>query len=198
MAAAAHLRRLRETLDGPVTLGELSARLGREGIGLLSFLISLPFLQPVPLAGLGTPLGLMLVALGVQLACGHDAPVLPRFVRERRLERATVDRLLGAAERLFGALERVARPRWPAVARSPRAYGAAIVLLGLVFALPVFVPFGNPLSAAPLALIGLAMLEDDGLLGALGLAGTGLSLAYHAAFFRLMWTGGHALFGRHA
>ncbi|MFI5347411.1 MAG: exopolysaccharide biosynthesis protein [Elusimicrobiota bacterium] len=196
MPAAAHLRRLRETLTGPVTLGDLVARLGKEGLGLLAFLISLPFLQPIPLAGLGTPIGLMLMALGVQLALGREAPALPRFVAERRLEKETVDRLLNAAERILGAVEKIARPRWSFAARSPRTYGTALVLLGFILAVPIFVPFGNPITAAPLALIGLALLEDDGLLGLLGLTGTAVTLAYHGAYLRLLWIGARVFFAK--
>jgi hypothetical protein len=188
MAAAAHLHRLRETLNGPVTLGELSAKLGREGIGLLAFLCALPFLQPIPLAGLGTPVGLLLAAVGLQLARGHDSPFLPRFAAERRLEEATVARLLSLAEKFLGYAERIARPRWPALANSPKLIGAAIIALASVMIVPVFVPFGNPLTAAPLALLGLALLEEDGLLCALGLAGTVVDIAYHAAFARLIWS----------
>ena len=189
MSAAAHLRRLRETLDGPVTLGELSARLGRDGVGLTAFLCALPFLQPIPLAGLGTPVGLLLIATGVQLARGRENPALPRFVASHRLEAATVKRLLAAAATVLAGAERVARSRWRPLANSPRLFGAAIVLLGAILAVPVFVPFGNPLTAAPLALLGLAILEEDGLLGALGLAGALLALAYHAAFAGLIWNG---------
>ncbi|MDE2141405.1 MAG: exopolysaccharide biosynthesis protein [Elusimicrobia bacterium] len=197
MPAAAHLRRLRETLDGPVTLGELVSRLGREGIGLLVFVLALPFLQPIPLAGLGTPVGLLLIALGLQLIQGRDEPKLPRFVMARRLEKATVDRLLAAAERLLGIIERFARPRWDFAARSPRVYGTSIVFLGLLFAIPVFVPFGNPIAAAPLAALGLAMLEDDGLLGALGVGGTAFAWAYHGAYARLIWAAIRAFMARH-
>ena len=187
MAAAAHLHRLREHLSGPVTLGELSKRLGREGIGLLAFLCALPFLQPIPLAGLGTPIGLVLAAIGIQLARGHETPYLPRFVAERRLEAATVARMLAAAEKLLGFTERFTRPRWAALAKSPRLIGASLVALGAIMFVPVFVPFGNPLTAAPLALFGLALLEEDGLFCALGLAGTLATLAYHAAFAELAW-----------
>jgi len=187
MAAAAHLRRLREHLSGPVTLGELSKKLGREGIGLLAFLCALPFLQPIPLAGLGTPIGLLLVAIGVQLARGHETPYLPRFVADRRLEAATAQRMLGAAEKLFGFMERFARPRWPSIVKSPRLIGAAIVVLGCIMIVPVFVPFGNPLTAVPLALLGLALLEEDGLLCALGLAGTLTTMTYHGAFAAMAW-----------
>jgi hypothetical protein len=174
MPAAAHLRRLREALDGPITFRDLVARLGREGIGLLAFLLALPFLQPIPLAGLGTPVGILLMALGLQLALGHDTPALPRFVADRRLEKETVDRLLSGAERVLNAVSRIAKPRWAFAARSPRAYGAALT-----------------------ALIALALLEDDGLLGILGLAGTLGTVAYHWAYLRLVWIAGKAFLAKH-
>lgn len=187
MAAAAHLRRLQESLRGPITLGELSTRLGREGVGLLAFLCALPFLQPIPLAGLGTPIGLLLAAVGIQLIRGRDSPVLPRFAANRRLEAATVERILSGAAKIVLFTERFSRRRWPALANSPRLVGAAVVALGCIFFIPVFVPFGNPLTAAPLALLGLALLEEDGLLCALGLAGTIATIGYHAEFARLAW-----------
>lgn len=196
MAAAAHLRRLRATIDGPITLGELSARLGRDGSGLLVLLVSLPFLQPIPLAGIGTPLGLLIFGVGVQIARGRETPLLPRFVASRRLEAATVERLLSGAERLLARLERFARPRWRPVARSPRALGGAIAMTGLLLSVPLFVPFGNPVSAAPMALLGLALLEEDGLFGALGLAGTVVTFVYHAAFARAAWIAAKALAAR--
>jgi hypothetical protein len=187
MAAAAHLHRLREHLSGPVTLGELSRKLGREGIGLLAFLCALPFLQPIPLAGLGTPIGMLLVAIGIQLARGQEAPYLPRFAAERRLEAATVEKILAGAEKLVKFTERFSRRRWTALANSPRLIGSSMIALGCILIIPVFVPFGNPLTAAPLALLGIALLEEDGLLCALGLAGTLATLAYHAAFADVAW-----------
>lgn len=196
MPAAAHLRRLRAALGRPTTVGELTADLGREGTGILIVFLSLPFLQPIPLAGLGTPVGLLLVALGARLVHGRETAALPRFVCARRLEGPAVERLLAASERLLRGFERVARPRGPALALSPRALGVAVILLGLMFAVPVFVPLGSPLCAASLALIGIGMAEGDGLLASAGLAGAGAALAYHAAFARLAWDGARALIAR--
>jgi hypothetical protein len=193
MAGAEHLRKLRQALNQPTSLGELSDRLGREGTALLLTLISLPFLQPIPLAGLGTPIGILLMALGVQLCLNHPSPALPRFVRNFQLETATALRLLTAAEKLMSFVERFSRRRVLWMAQSNRAYGVAIIILGLILATPVFVPFGNPITGAPLALIGIALLEEDGLFGLLGILGTGLTIAYHAAFARLIWNGLKAL-----
>jgi hypothetical protein len=186
MPAAAHLRRLSETLDGPVTLGELAGRLGREGVGLLVLLLGVPFLQPVPLAGLGTPIGLLLMAVGGSLALGRRDVPLPAFAARRRLEEETVRRLLSGAERALGWIERVARPRRRG-AHSPRAAGVAIAACGFLLAVPIFVPFGNPANGAALVLLGLGLLEDDGVLAALGLAAAAGALLFHAEFLRLAW-----------
>jgi hypothetical protein len=197
MSAAAHLRRLRETLDGPLTLGELVDRLGRDGIGLLAVVLSVPFLQPIPLAGLGTPVGIVLAAAGIQLALGHERMPLPAFAARRRLEAGVVDRVLTAAEKVLGTLERFTRPRWQSAAHMPRALGAAMFVLGVIFAIPIFVPFGNPLTAASMVALGLALLEEDGLLAIAGLLGTAATVALHAGFLWLLWSGGRALWGGH-
>jgi len=197
MSAAAHLNRLRNSVDGPVTLGALTARLGREGAGLLILLISMPFLHPFPMAGLTIPVGLLIAATGVQLTLGRETPLLPRFVSARSLDAESVRKVLGAAERLLVLLERFARPRWRPVARSPRLIGAAIAVTGAVFALPLYFPFGNLLSAAGLVLLGLALLEEDGLLAILGLALAAVSFAYHAVVLALAWEGLAMLARRH-
>ena len=104
------------------------------------------------------------------------------------MKAASIDRLLSTADKILVFAESFARRRGPAATRSPRLIGAAVVVLSLILISPVFVPLGNPLTAAPLALLGLALLEEDGLLCALGLAGTVLTLVYHAAFARLIWS----------
>lgn len=189
MAAAAHLNRLRNSLSGPVTLGALTARLGREGAGLLILLISVPFLHPFPMAGLTIPVGLLIAATGVQLALGRGAPYLPRFVSSRSLDAESVRKVLAAAERLLVFLERFTRPRWQPVARSPRLIGTAVAVTGFFFALPLYFPFGNLISAAGLVLMGLGLLEEDGLLAGLGLMLATASLAYHVAGLALAWEG---------
>lgn len=192
MPAAAHVRRLRETLSGPLTFGELAGRMGRDGIGLLAVVLAVPFLQPVPLAGLGTPVGLVLAAAGLQLARGKGELALPGFVARRRLDARVVEKLLALAERLLRFVERLTRPRWRTVI-APRVYGGVIAALGIALAVPVFVPLGSPSIALAIALLGLALLEEDGLIGLLGLLAAVASLALHVAFAALVWSGGKKL-----
>jgi hypothetical protein len=193
VAAAAHLRRLREGLNGPLTLGELSSRLGREGAGLLVILLSAPFLQPLPTGGLAIPAGLLIAAAGLRTARGGESLRLPKLAAERRLEEPAARRLLGLAEKIVAFFERAARSRGPEFGRSPRLIGSAIVVLGLLLAAPVYIPLGAMASALPLILLGLALTEEDGLAGALGVLIGLAALAYHAAFVKLVWAATLAL-----
>lgn len=181
MAAAEHLHRLRAAVDGPITLGELSARLGEEGFALLVVFLCLPFLQPVPLAGLSTAVGLYLAFAGVQHAGGRGVPWLPAWLAAKRLEERHVQRLLGLAERFFTLVEKFARPRFPALARRHDMVGFVIAGLAALLCLPLPIPFSNMSCAVGMVLLALGHLEDDGLLAAGGLLGGAAALAYHAA-----------------
>ncbi|OGS37278.1 MAG: hypothetical protein A2506_06140 [Elusimicrobia bacterium RIFOXYD12_FULL_66_9] len=112
---------------------------------------------------------------------------------DKRLEPASVQRILAAAERLLAFLERFARPRLRFAVRELRVLGVAIAVTGFVFALPLYLPFGNMLSAMGLVLMGLGLLEEDGLLASLGLMLAAASLAYHIAGVALAWEGLAAL-----
>jgi hypothetical protein len=198
MATAAHLRRLRDGIRGPLTLGALAGRLGREGVGLLVVLLSAPFLQPLPTGGLSLPAGLMIAAAGLQTARGEKGLRLPRFASERRIEEPALRRLLGLAEAVLSRLEKATRPRGPEAARSPRLLGAAVAALGLALAVPIYIPFAAMACAAPLVLLGLALAEEDGVFGAAGLLAGVLALAYHVAAARLAWAAAARLARRFA
>jgi hypothetical protein len=187
MAAAEHLRRLREGLGGPLELGELAARLGREGAGLLVILLSAPFLQPLPTGGLSVPAGLLIAAAGLKVARGTDRLVLPNFVARKRLEEVNQRRLLGLAEKTVGFLEKIARRRGPDWARSPRLVGWTIAALGAALAVPFYLPFAAMACALPLVLLGLALIEEDGACAVTGLFGAVVCFAYHVAAVRLAW-----------
>ena len=73
--------------------------------------------------------------------------------------------------------------------RSPRLIGVAVTVTGFFFALPLYFPFGNLISAAGLVLMGLGLLEEDGLLAALGLLLAAASLVYHVVGLALAWAG---------
>ncbi|MDX6770558.1 MAG: exopolysaccharide biosynthesis protein [Elusimicrobiota bacterium] len=183
MPAAAHLHRLRVAIDGPLTLGELAGRLGEDGFPLLVVFLCLPFLQPVPLAGLSSAIGLYIVFAAVQHARRPGVPWVPGWVARRRVEERTLRALLGAAETVFGWVERLARPRLTPLARRHDLTGAVIAVMAFMLLLPLPIPFSNMFCALAMVLMAVAHLEEDGLLAVAGLAAAVGAAAYHAAIF---------------
>lgn len=192
MPAAEHLHRLREAVDGPITLGELAARLGDDGFALLVIFLCMPFLQPVPLGGLSTAVGLYIALAGAQHASGRQVPWIPAFLARRRLEEKVLRGLLGAAERFFGLIERFSRPRLQALARRHDLMGGVIAAMAALLLLPLPIPFSNMSCAVAMVLLAIGHLEKDGVLAGAGLFCAFAALSYHAAIF----AGAAALLGK--
>lgn len=193
MAVERHLLALEAAIDGPLTLGELVHRMERSGFGLIVIFVCLPFLQPIPLAGLSTVIGAFMAFQGIRLVRGRQELVLPVWIASRRIEEKTLHLLLGAARRFFALADRFSRPRWRWLAANPRAAGVGIALSGTLLALPFPIPMSNMICATPAVLLSLALLEEDGLIAVLGWLGMLLSIAFHVGLFMLGADGTRAL-----
>lgn len=170
---------LTEIADDPeptVTVGEIVHRLGRRSFGALLFIFAAPNWLPLP-PGSSTFLAAPLLFLGPQIALGIHRPWLPRFIDNRQLERA---RLAGALRKLVPALERVEKVSAPRLVFlfgpvGDRIIGLVVTLLSLVLLLPIWL--GNMAPGAAIAVLGLALVQRDGVLALIGYAITALSVA---------------------
>ena len=168
-----------------ISLGELTTSLGDRGFGLLVLIFALPNIIPM-IPGVSTVSGVVIALVGLQMMIGRHAPWMPGFVAEKSMPReqlaAMVDRTVSWVERL----ERVAQPRWTGMTRGPMhvVLGAMFVLLGAILALPLSW-IGNFPPGVALVVLSIDMLEEDGLLVALGhaigIVATLLGLALVAA-----------------
>jgi hypothetical protein len=138
---------------------------------------------PIPLV-----CGLLLALVAIQIASGRQAPWLPSQLLNRSLARTDVERAVGRAMPAFRRLERFSKPRMTFLDNplAMRLMGCIILIMaiGLLFA-PPFV--GQiPLGLA-VCLVGLGLVERDGLvvLGglAIGTVGLTLSLGFVYAIF---------------
>ncbi|MBS0656759.1 MAG: exopolysaccharide biosynthesis protein [Verrucomicrobia bacterium] len=165
-----------------VTLANIVEVLQGRGFNLLILLITIPFCQPVPLPGLSTPFGLVLLLFGVRIALGKE-PRLPRRLLDYRVPHATLAKLVNAALVVARRLERLTKPRlvffhtWRAF---EIASGLAIAINAFLFMLPLPIPFSNGLPALSMLLITLGRMEGDGYAIVLGYIVTILTLAYFA------------------
>jgi hypothetical protein len=146
-------------LDG-IPAHRLAARLGADAIWLALLLLGAAALVPTPGVPLGVLSGGAIAVVGARLLAG--AADLPDVVARRRVPRrplaAVVAWLAPWIERAEGRL----RPRLRALS-SPRAlrlWALAIVVQGILIALPI--PLGNPLPGIAVGILALGLMRRDG------------------------------------
>jgi hypothetical protein len=177
--------------ERPVVVGELYDRLGANGPFLLAIIMTVPFLSPVPAAGLSMPFGLGLASIGMYTAW-HRRPRLPGFLSRRELPAGFLGRLLTWVAKPLGWLERLTRPRHRSfVAPGPVRVvsGLVMAVLGVLLALPLPVPFSNALPSYGIVLLCMGWLCRDGIMAMLGWLMFAITLLFFTAIGIAAWLG---------
>ena len=181
--------------EGPgITLRAIMKTLGERGFALLVVGLGLPNCLPMP-PPIPLLCGLLLIFVALQMVLGWNTPWLPGFLLDKTVSRATMANFIERAMPWVRKLERVAKPRFGIVDSrlAFRLIGSALMMFSV--ALVCAAPFIGqvPLGVA-VVLIGLGLVERDGLLVlggiAVGLVGTALSLGFVLA----LATGAAAIF----
>lgn len=147
---------------------------------LLIVLLALPFIQPVPLPGLSTPLGLAIVLIALRLSLGQK-PWLPMKIQRARLPAGFFGRVLSFTARLLRYLESVLRPRWAPLTETAllnQLHAIVLLVSALILLLPLPIPFSNLLPAWAIFLLACGLLERDGLFILLGYVAFAVGTAY--------------------
>ena len=163
-----------------VTLREVIFVLRNRAYMLLIVLLALPFIQPVPLPGLSTPLGLAIVLIALRLSLGQR-PWLPKRIQRAKLPAGFFGKILTITERLLRYLESVLRPRWPALTGTAllnQMHAIVILASALILLLPLPIPLSNLLPAWAIFLLACGLLERDGLFITLGYVAFIIGAAY--------------------
>ncbi len=161
-----------------LTIGEVLATLGDRSFSLLVVILGLPNCIPMP-PPIPIVCALFLIGVAIQIGSGRHAPWAPAFVLNRSVSRKDVARAAAKAVPLLEKLERFSQPRfnWLGHRRATLALGALLMALalGVLFAVPVIgqIPWGMAVC-----LLGLSLVEQDGVLivGSLALGGIGFAL----------------------
>ena len=178
--------------DRPARLSEILAATQGRGFNLLLLVIGLPFLTPIPLPGLSTPFGFVVLLIGARLALGHR-PWLPQNILHRKLPARFIARLLGAASRIVRWLEVLLRPRLDFLHERwiyRRIAGTLILISGFLLLLPLPIPLSNSLPALTVVLLAAGAMERDGVFFLAGCAVFSATLAF---FGLLAFGGAHLL-----
>ncbi|MBD2104874.1 exopolysaccharide biosynthesis protein [Leptolyngbya sp. FACHB-261] len=170
---------LEEYAQEPLPLGKLLERTGEHGFGMMSALLTLPFLSPIPIPGFSTVLGAGIVLLGTQLSLGFRKPWLPKRIAQVELSPKVTAGLLKTINWILRPLERVVRPRLSVLIRNPlqrRLIGLSMAWAAILMALPLppIIPFTNTFPAYAILFLAIGTIEFDGFLI---MAGHGMTVA---------------------
>ena len=170
-----------------ISLADLVQAMHGRAFGALLLIFALPNALPA-IPGTSGILGLPLVFLAFQMMLGKE-PWLPRFIALRSMPRDDFANLVERVNPWLEWADRFTAPRIQILAEplAQRLIGGFCLLLSVVLALPV--PFVNMLPGAALCLIGLGVLERDGLWMSGGIA-VGVVAVIVAAFVVTVLSGG--------
>jgi hypothetical protein len=165
--------------SGSMTLGELLAVIGDEGLLVLSILLTLVFLIPVSIPGVSTVFGAAILLVGLSRVSGRPLWV-PRRLAGRALPADRLRPALTGGMSWVRRLERISRPHRLAGVVDGRAQAMfnnlAFIFAALLLMAPFgFVPFSNTIPAIALLLYAVGFIQRDGgavLLGHLATIGT--------------------------
>ncbi|MGH2628021.1 MAG: exopolysaccharide biosynthesis protein [Anaerolineales bacterium] len=155
--------------DKDVTVGEIFERVAGRGYGLLLIVLGLPMLIPILPPGASTIVGPIYMLLAIQLVVGFGRPWLPRWLRRRQLSQRSVQGFRRRGIPLVRRLERFSRRRFRVLSNPVMTRLAAVIIfsMGLILLSPA--PFLNTLPALTVMLIGVGLLNDDGVFLMIGI-----------------------------
>jgi hypothetical protein len=183
---------LKDYAGQPVTLGVLLGRTGAQGFGMISGLLALPMLIPLPLpfAGFSTVLGAGIVVLGLQMACGCQHPRLPPAITRLTLSPALSQQILKNLNRVLRPLEHLTRSRLLQISRNRllcRFLGLCLAWNAVLMGLPLPIPMTNLLPAYSILALVIGLLEEDGLFFLVGYGMTAATTTFFASLANLIW-----------
>jgi hypothetical protein len=179
--SAARARAPAAVQDPAVTLRELIALLGEQGLLVFCGVLAAPFLLPVTVPGMSTVLGIPMLLIGFAVMVSR-VPWLPRRLLAWSLPAGTVRLVLNRVRGWSERFEHLVRPRLLALTGG-RAInvlnGALVIFAVLLLMAPIpLVPFVNSVPALAVMLLCFGMAERDGAVIVIGYVTTLVATLY--------------------
>ena len=165
-----------------ITLGSIVNLIQEESVIILCLIGIIPFLQPVPVPGLSTVLGLIVVLQGIGLLV-WSRPILTQKLRDIHITHERFEMILKTARKISVYTSKMSLFKHPLVSHKicHVICGVSIILSAAFLALPLPIPFSNSIPAFSIFFICVGLLEED---LALVLCGHAITLGvFFMAFF---------------
>ena len=176
--------------DPAVSLRELLAALGEQGLLVFCGVLAAPFLLPVTVPGMSTVLGLPMLLIGFAVMMSR-VPWLPERLLNHSLPATTVRGVLNKVRSWAERFEHLVRPRWLGLTggRAINALNGALVIVAVLLLMaPIpLVPFVNSVPALAVLLLCFGMAERDGLVIAIGYFTTLVAAVYVGGLIFLLF-----------
>jgi len=174
-----------------LTLREVIHILGARAFGMTILFFALANIMISHIPGVSTILGFPIFLLGLQMLLGMPEPYMPKMIGEKKLKRATIAKVLRRSLPYLNAIEKMLRPRLQFMfgALWIRFIGLTCMVAAGVLMIPLI--FGNFLPSISMAVIGIGLIERDGLLVFISFLLTAAAMAYAMLFYfeatHLLW-----------
>jgi hypothetical protein len=157
------LKALEDVRDLPqITLGKIVEHVEGEALLILCLVSILPFLQPIPIPGLSSVLGFIVLLQGIGLMF-WSKPLLTKKMRSVNISHERFEMIYKAAQKFSSFTTKISAFKHPMTNTrvSHVLCGIAIVLSAAFLSLPLPIPFSNLVPALSIFLICIGLLEED-------------------------------------
>ncbi|MFN2135965.1 MAG: exopolysaccharide biosynthesis protein [Candidatus Promineifilaceae bacterium] len=193
------LAQLAASIEGEtITVRELLALAGEQGLLLGMMILTIPFLVPISIPGVSTVFSLvgLLMAASITL---NRLPWLPDFLLDRTLDAQKMRQAFERGESLMQRIDRFTHPRVTGLTEGRTmnlVNGLALIYGNILLLFPFgFVPFSNTLPAWALLMLSAGMLQRDGVLILLGYLLLIATTIYFGVLIAGALAAGHGLLG---
>lgn len=165
-----------------ITLGKIVEHVEGEALLILCLISILPFMQPIPIPGLSSILGLIVLLQGLGLMI-WSKPLLTQKMKGLNITHEKFEIIYKAALRFSAFTSKISAFKHPITNSRPAHVicGFAIVLSAAFLSLPLPIPFSNLIPALSIFLICVGLLEEDLILILMGI-GITISVMWMAMF----------------
>ncbi|MEX2496284.1 MAG: exopolysaccharide biosynthesis protein [Woeseia sp.] len=163
--------------DGKVSVGALIECVGRRSFGPLLMLAGLIALSPASgIPGMPTTVATLVVVVAVQFLLRRDHFWLPQWLLNRKVQHKRLCKMIKVLRRPAIFIDRFLRPRLVFMTHHAGIYAIAILCIIIAATMPPLeiMPFAATAAGAALATFGLALISNDGLVGLIAVAITGV------------------------
>jgi len=173
-----------------MTIGEIKNALHERGFGILMAIAAMPLCLPIPVPpGYTTLFSIPLFIFSVQMILGMQTPWLPKWLTDKKIKRATLEKLVEKANPWLRKIENHMQPRITYI--SVRTWERIIGIFSFVFSLSISLPL--PLTNFPpgwgILIMSLGLLGKDGLTILIGMIVGTIGVGITMIILVLLWMG---------